>query len=1126
VSDPLAQVTEALVDVFRPLARIVGDADAATAWFQELGFDVELDVGAVDALNDAVPSLSRVQSELVPLADRLAGGEELTLADGVAVAALVADLTADLRAVADGSAALGRLPAPLDEAETWVDLAAAIPANLVAAWFEAAVPAVYVPLRLAGAIRSWIDGRGRRQRTVDWAVVADLIKDPLGAVQTEYGWGGEFDHVALLIAVRDIALATGSALRWSLPTGSVAEEWFPGGVPYGLRSLRVDFGDAAIADGSVSGEVGVELVPIPADPTEPVSGLALVNHSVIEAGIELPVTDDWTVALSGEVDASAAFAVELFPGAPPSVTSATPVVDLVVALRGEPSADEPWLLFGRREGLRLTLDGVELSAGLSGPVDDIELTAGLATLGEGLSLFIPTGTGDPFVSEMVSQGIEAGAVVDLLWSSKHGVTLDGSVSLRVVIPIDKWIGPIHLLYLDIEMTFGDPSELSLAVAFAVEIGPITVTLDGIGLRLIGAVAADGDGHLGPFDLELAFKPPTGFGVVIDIADIVTGGGFLEFDPDRGEYSGVFAVQVLEGLGLTAVGMLTAPLPGQDDGWSLFFSITARFPFPIQLSFGFTLNAIGALVGIHRRMDVDAIGAGLADGSLDAIMFPDDPVANAPIILESLRTSFPEARGQYVFGAMVEIGWLPPLVSAQLGIIVQLPDPLQIVIVGQAECILPTKDAPLLELRTDVFGVIDLTAGTIAIDADLRDSRLVLLALTGSIAVRAAFLDDPSLLMAAGGFHPAFTAPPSFPSLERLGVALNVPDALDVRLEAYVAITSNTLQFGARFSFFGKAGPITAEGGAGFDALITFTPFGLTVGVDFGATIKVAGFDALGALLSLQVSGPAPWRFVGTATFTLAGLEKDFHLDESIGRPAPAAPVPAVNVATLVCDALAQPDNWEILASADTGGVVLLAPVSPEPALDPGGGLQVRQQVAPLEVELDRYGEAPISGPSTVHVSSVQLGNAKATSATITDWFASAVYWDLGRTERLSAPSFEHHPAGYSLTATESSVAGATRSTLIDHDTDLWEDDTLDLQLEPPPPGILDVVIVRACTSHALVTMPRPTSEFTFNDLTYAAVSSVTGRLVSTTSGTYIATRKLTTSEFAGSLVIPLSEVSA
>ncbi len=1124
MTDPLAQVTAALVDAFRPLARIVSDASAATAWFQALGYDVELDDGAVGALDAAVPSLSRVESQLVPMAIRLAEGEELTIADGVAVAALVADLTADLRAVADGSVSLARLPAPLDEPAAWVDLATAIPGNLVAVWFEAAVPAVYIPLRLAGAIRSWVDGRGRRQRTVDWAVVADLIRDPLGTIKVEYGWGGDFDHIALLTAVRDIALATGTALQWSRPTDSIAEEWFPDGVPYGLRTLRLDLGDAALADGSVTGEVGVELVPIPTHPSEPVRGLALVNHSVIEAGIELPVSDDWTVALRGEVDASAALAVEVFPASPPNVTSATPLVDLAVALRGEPPGGEPWLLFGRRDALRLTLDGVELSAGVVGPADDIELTAGLATLGDGLSLVIPTGTGDPFVSEMVSEGIEAGAVFDVVWSSKHGVTLDGSVSLGAVIPIDKWIGPIHLLYLEIELTFGDPSEISLAVAFAVEIGPITVTLDGIGLRLIGEVAADGDGQLGPFDLELAFKPPTGFGVVIDIAGIVTGGGFLDFDPARGEYSGAFAVQVFEGLGLTAIGMLTAPLPGQDDGWSLFFSISTRFPFPIQLSFGFTLNAIGALVGIHRRMDTDAIGAGIADGSLDAIMFPDDPVANAPMILDSLRTSFPEARGQFVFGAMVEIGWLPPLVSGQLGIIVQLPEPLQIVIVGQAECILPTKDAPLLELRTDVLGVIDLTAGTIAIDADLRDSRLVLLALTGSIAVRANFLEDPSLLAAAGGFHPSFTAPPGFPSLERLGVALNVPDALDVRLEAYVAITSNTLQFGSRFSFFGKAGPITAEGGAGFDTIITFTPFALTVGVDFGATIKVAGFDALGALLSLQVSGPAPWRFVGTATFTLAGLEKDFHLDESIGSPAPLAPPAAVDVATLVRDALAEPDNWELVASPDTDGVVLIALVDEEAALDPGGSLQVRQQVAPLEVELDKYGEAPISGPATVHVSNVRIGDAKATSTTVTDWFASAVYWDLGRTERLSAPSFEHHDAGYTLSATETSVAGASRSTVIDHDTDLWEDDTLDLALEPPPPGILDAVIVRSTTSHSLVTTLSSASVYSLSDLTYAAVSSVTGRLVSTTSGTYVATRKLAAP--AGSLVVPLCEVTS
>jgi hypothetical protein len=95
--------------------------------------------------------------------------------------------------------------------------------------------------------------------------------------------------------------------------------------------------------------------------------------------------------------------------------------------------------------------------------------------------------------------------------------------------------------------------------------------------------------------------------------------------------------------------------------------------------------------------------------------------------------------------------------------------------------------------------------------------------------------------------------------------------------------------------------------------------------------------------------------------------------------------------------------------------------------------------------------------------------------------------------------------------------------VIDHHTDLWEDDTLDLALEPPPPGILDVVIVRSTTSHSLLTRPPAASPYSLSDLTYAAASSVTGQLVSTTSGSYVSTRKLAQS--AGSVVVPLCEVT-
>jgi hypothetical protein len=251
------------------------------------------------------------------------------------------------------------------------------------------------------------------------------------------------------------------------------------------------------------------------------------------------------------------------------------------------------------------------------------------------------------------------------------------------------------------------------------------------------------------------------------------------------------------------------------------------------------------------------------------------------------------------------------------------------------------------------------------------------------------------------------------------------------------------------------------------------------------------------------------------------LDKDFHLDETIGAAAAVDALDAVAVASLVRNALDDPDNWEVVAGGDPAGVVLLPPAVDVPVLDPGGSVQVRQQVAPLEVELDKYGEAPISGPSTVHVSRLRLGDGVAAATNVTDWFADGVYWDLGNSERLSAPSFEHHVAGYSLTATDGTVAGVARATVIDHDTDLWEDPTLDLALQPPPPGILGVELVRATTANAFATTTVAASEYTFRDVTYSKVSSQTGGRIGSASSTYAAARR---QAGATTIVVPEYEV--
>ena len=109
------------------------------------------------------------------------------------------------------------------------------------------------------------------------------------------------------------------------------------------------------------------------------------------------------------------------------------------------------------------------------------------------------------------------------------------------------------------------------------------------------------------------------------------------------------------------------MPDGSKGFSLLISITAQGFQPIQLGLGFRLSGIGGLIGVNRTVAVDVLRAGLKKGSLDAVLFPDDPVRNAAQIVTSIRKVFPPADGRFVFGPMVVIDWgTPPVVTMDLG----------------------------------------------------------------------------------------------------------------------------------------------------------------------------------------------------------------------------------------------------------------------------------------------------------------------------------------------------------------------------------------------------------------------------------------------------------------------------
>ena len=139
------------------------------------------------------------------------------------------------------------------------------------------------------------------------------------------------------------------------------------------------------------------------------------------------------------------------------------------------------------------------------------------------------------------------------------------------------------------------------------------------------------------------RPPAS-GSSID-AGVVTGGGFLSIDTARGEYAGALQLEFADFLAVAAIGLIDTKMPDGSPGFSLLIIITADFGAGIQLGFGFTLIAVGGLLGLNRTMLFQPLMDGVRTGAIDSIMFPQDVVANAPRIISDLRRSSRRSRAR-------------------------------------------------------------------------------------------------------------------------------------------------------------------------------------------------------------------------------------------------------------------------------------------------------------------------------------------------------------------------------------------------------------------------------------------------------------------------------------------------
>src|SRR5205807_2402122 len=131
---------------------------------------------------------------------------------------------------------------------------------------------------------------------------------------------------------------------------------------------------------------------------------------------------------------------------------------------------------------------------------------------------------------------------------------------------------------------------------------------------------------------------------------------------------------------------------------------------IALPLGFKLTGLGGLLGLDREVNLSKLEAGVKAHTLDRLMFPDDPIANAPAIVNAASDAFPPSQGQSLVGAMVQISWgAAQLVRIELAVIVQLPGFTKWVLLGKARAFAPTEKNPILKVVVDLVGDYDSSA---------------------------------------------------------------------------------------------------------------------------------------------------------------------------------------------------------------------------------------------------------------------------------------------------------------------------------------------------------------------------------------------------------------------------------
>lgn len=723
-----------------------------------------------------------------------------------------------------------------------------------------------------------------------------------------------------------------------------------------------------------------------------------------------------------------------------------PRIDIEVKPKVE--GDKPYVVLGAQDGTRLEIGtfsyGVEVGADSAGFK---------AHLRKG-KLVIDLGEGDGFLSRLPGGTVEVPFELGLIGDTRKGIRFDGGTGLKVELPVAASLfGVFTVQYVALELLLAGEPRLELRGGFSLQLGAFQATVDQVGLALDLAKVANGVDDL---DELIAFAPPRGIGLALEIGPL-KGGGYVSFYPDRGEYSGALQLKALA-WGIDAVVLVMTKRPDGSEGWSLITFVYAQFE--VHIAFGIFWSGLAGMVGLHHRADMDALTAGMKTGALDDILFPDNPVADAPRIIHRYKTLFPVEPNGLLVGLMAQFSFSkPPIVYARIGFVLEWRNALggdgpaeftKVVLLGQVLVQLPPKALgvpAIVKILVDVVGFYDAPEHFLLIRARLRDSFVGIegfakLDLSGEMVLAMRFGDEPSFVLSSGGFHPAFKdVPRGVPDkLDRLAVSFGI-GPIKLRNETYFAITSNSVQSGWKCELSADIEVAAIKGHLSFDALLYLKPkFHFLAEIQFQVSLEAFGEDLCSVRVDMTLHGPGEWRAKGHFSFSILWWDYEIGFDEHWGNGPSIATDPQSAAQALLLE-LRSPDR--LLPGEPLGGNALVALADPPDGLTlahPLGVVTLAQKAIPFEVEIDRMGTVPLTeGKATFTVDKVLVGGAETQAwEKVTDHFARGQFMDLTEQQKLEGRSFETFTSGARIGTTDYRVGTVGTTVKADYEVEILE----------------------------------------------------------------------------------------